>query len=468
MASGPTYTATLPVSNPTASFWQSEPDSVLSNHQSAFSHGLSTSADVVIIGAGISGAFIAHRLLTDQSPNRPKSVLMLEARAAVSGATGRNGGHIKPDCYRGFTAYSKLHGPEVAVAQCTFEAVNHCETLAYIRENGLDDEIDLVEYRSADVYLTENTWKAGLASYNGFKEAGGDVSEITVLSKAEAEETLRITSCFGAITFPASSLWPYKLAMAMIRRSLEAGLQLETNTPVLEVSQADGGHGGWTVATSRGNVTANKVIHATNGYASHLLPELDGRIIPLKGHVAAIAPPPAYIDLPLSTSFAFVSDENYDYLIQRPGPQKYLIWGGGEGAHPNGPEGGYGDCDDSFAVPEVLDFIKKGPSRTFKGWQESLESPSSGVRDSVPFAWSGIMGLSKDLLPFIGELPGKPGQYLIGGYHGHGMARVFLSTKAFCDLFLGQAIDPRVPSPYFDLESRLREPVDMSKVGDIL
>ncbi|KAK1641022.1 FAD dependent oxidoreductase-domain-containing protein [Colletotrichum phormii] len=382
MATSPTYTATLPVGNSTSAFWQSKPDPVISNHQS---HEIPTSADVVIIGAGISGAFIAHRLLTDQSPNRPKSVLMLEARAAVSGPTGRNGGHIKPDCYRG--------------------------------ENGLEDEIDLVEYRSADVYLTENTWKAGLASYNGFKEAGGDVSEITVLSKAEAEETLRITSCYGAITFPASSLWPYKLAMAMIRKSLEVGLLFETNTPVMEVSQADSDSGSWTITTSRGNITTNKVIHATNGYASHLLPELDGRIIPLKGHVAAIAPPPAYVDLPLSTSFAFVSDSNYDYLVQRPGSQKFLIWGGGEGAHPNGPEGGYGDCDDSFTVP---------------------------------------------------ELPGKPGQYLIGGYHGHGMARVFLSTKIFCELFLGQEIDSRVPLPYFDLESRLKEPVNMSKVGHIL
>ncbi|KAL2877900.1 hypothetical protein SGCOL_006850 [Colletotrichum sp. CLE4] len=437
----------------------------MSNHQF---HEIPSSADVVIIGAGISGAFIAHRLLTDQSPNRPKSVLMLEARAAVSGATGRNGGHIKPDCYRGFTAYSKLHGSNVAVAQCTFEAANHQETTSFIRENGLEEEIELVEYRSADVYLTENTWKAGLASYNGFKEAGGDVSEITVLSKAEAEETLRITSCFGAITFPASSLWPYKLAVAMIRKSLEVGLQLETNTPVLEVSQADGDSGSWTIITNRGNITANKVIHATNGYASHLLPELDGRIIPLKGHVAAIAPPPAYVDLPLSTSFAFVSDDNYDYLVQRPGSQKFLIWGGGEGAHPNGPEGGYGDCDDSFTVPEVLDFIKEGPSRNFKGWKDSIDSPTSEVKDPVPFAWSGIMGLSKDLLPFIGELPGKPDQYLIGGYHGHGMARVFLSTKAFCELFLGQKVDPRIPSPYFDLESRLKDPVDMSKVGDIL
>ncbi|KXH66313.1 hypothetical protein CSAL01_06816, partial [Colletotrichum salicis] len=431
-------------------------------------HNLPPSADVAIIGAGISGAFIAHRLLTDESPSRPKSVLMLEARAAVSGATGRNGGHIKPDCYRGFTAYSKLHGPKVAVAQCTFEAANHRETLSFIRENGLGEEIDLVEYRSADVYLTENTWKAGLASYNGFKEAGGDVSEITVLSKAEAEETLRITSCFGAITFPASSLWPYRLAMAMLRKSLDAGLQLETNTPVLEVSQADGYSGRWFITTSRGNITVNKVIHATNGYASHLLPEIDGRIIPLKGHVAAITPPPAYVDLPLSTSFAFVSDENYDYLVQRPGSQKFLIWGGGEGAHPNGHEGGYGDCDDSFAVPEVLDFIKEGPSRIFKGWKESIESPSSGVRDPVPFAWSGIMGLSKDLLPFIGELPGKPGQYLIGGYHGHGMARVFLSTKAFCELFLGQKVDPHIPLPYFDLESRLKDPVNMFRVGDVL
>jgi cation diffusion facilitator CzcD-associated flavoprotein CzcO len=59
--------------------------------------------DVVIIGAGMSGATTAYHLLKGHDPeegNLPR-VVILEAREACYGATGRNGGHCKPDFYRG-------------------------------------------------------------------------------------------------------------------------------------------------------------------------------------------------------------------------------------------------------------------------------------------------------------------------------------------------------------------------------
>ena len=75
----------LPVANPTLSYWQDPPDP-LADHRTT--PDLPTSADTVIIGSGITGAAIAWHLL--QSPN-PGSILILEARQACSGATGRNG-----------------------------------------------------------------------------------------------------------------------------------------------------------------------------------------------------------------------------------------------------------------------------------------------------------------------------------------------------------------------------------------
>ncbi|THU83290.1 hypothetical protein K435DRAFT_570043, partial [Dendrothele bispora CBS 962.96] len=54
-------------------------------------------ADAVIIGSGISGALTAYSLLT--SSKVPKSVVMLEAREACSGASGRNAGHCRPDAF---------------------------------------------------------------------------------------------------------------------------------------------------------------------------------------------------------------------------------------------------------------------------------------------------------------------------------------------------------------------------------
>lgn len=41
------------------------------------------------------------------------------------------------------------------------------------------------------------------------------------------------------------------------------------------------------------------------------------------------------------------------------------------------------------------------------------------------------------------------------------MARIFLSCKAFCEEFLGEATDPRVPTTYFDLTARLKDPIDL-------
>jgi hypothetical protein len=47
------------------------------------------------------------------------------------------------------------------------------------------------------------------------------------------------------------------------------------------------------------------------------------------------------------------------------------------------------------------------------------------------------------------------------------MARIFLSCKAFCEIFLGEPIDPRVPAPYFDLTSRLKDPIDLEIMENI-
>lgn len=73
----------LPVPNPTDSFWHSEPDNFLLGHRST--PNLPTYAKTVIIGSGITGASAARYL--DELHN--ESVLMLEAREACWGATGR-------------------------------------------------------------------------------------------------------------------------------------------------------------------------------------------------------------------------------------------------------------------------------------------------------------------------------------------------------------------------------------------
>lgn len=74
----------LPVDNPTASYWHKKPSAKLLGHRTTAD--LPSTADVVIVGSGITGACAAHTL-KERQPEL--DVVMLEAREACWGATGR-------------------------------------------------------------------------------------------------------------------------------------------------------------------------------------------------------------------------------------------------------------------------------------------------------------------------------------------------------------------------------------------
>lgn len=74
--------AELPTPESTASYWHREPAEALIGHRTTES--LPAKADVIVIGSGITGAFTARELVAGR-----REVLMLEAREACWGATGR-------------------------------------------------------------------------------------------------------------------------------------------------------------------------------------------------------------------------------------------------------------------------------------------------------------------------------------------------------------------------------------------
>lgn len=88
--------APLPTPASTASYWHKDPSKILLNHRTT--SDLPSAVDVVVVGSGIVGAFAAWSLLQDAQGDRlsgthdnVQNVLMLEAREACWGATGRVG-----------------------------------------------------------------------------------------------------------------------------------------------------------------------------------------------------------------------------------------------------------------------------------------------------------------------------------------------------------------------------------------
>lgn len=117
----------LPVSNPTASYWQQPLHKGLAGTKSKI---LPQRRGVVIIGSGITGCSVASELLSNGYNN---TVTVLEARKVCSGATGRNGGRINCTAVQDFDKYSRMFGVKSAIKIVRFELVHEDEIVKAAR-----------------------------------------------------------------------------------------------------------------------------------------------------------------------------------------------------------------------------------------------------------------------------------------------------------------------------------------------
>lgn len=183
----PLSSSRLPVPNPVPSFWLKEPQE-LDDHRTT--PDLPTACDVLIVGSGYAGTATAYHIIKD-NPN-PPSIVILEARKAASGATGRNGGHVKPDTYFNVPKYTNLYGPEMAAKLAAFESSQVLAVKALVEREQIDCDFHLT--RTFDVYLDAQNAKDTEAAYRELVKAGVvDMKDVAFTSKKDAE---RVSSLF--------------------------------------------------------------------------------------------------------------------------------------------------------------------------------------------------------------------------------------------------------------------------------
>lgn len=278
----------LPVKNPTQSYWQT-PTLPIKDHRTT--PDLPSASKYVIVGSGVTGASIAYKILLEEPSAQ---ITLLEARTAASGASGRNGGHCRGGRYLDFKRYLEQFGEEDALKMDQLEEDNVRNVGNFIKKHQID--CDLRDVESVDATTDEKQFQEILESLKMRKEVAGKAGvtlfEHKIWNKEEARKGLLIPKAVGAISFPAHALNPYKFVCGLLEMSLKKGLNLQTNTPVLEVSQARPEvHGKrWLVSTERGDIAADHVILATNAYTAALYPPLADFIIPTRGQIAAIRP----------------------------------------------------------------------------------------------------------------------------------------------------------------------------------
>lgn len=262
--------------------------------------------------------------------------------------------------------------------------------------------------------------------------------QVTIVKDKEIlkEHNVYPSSCVGAtLSKGAGSLWPYKLVSFVLEKLVKEGkINLQTTTPVTQITSSDGRH---TLSTPRGSISANTVILATNGYTSALLPHFADLIVPVRGEMSALFPPKDSTLIPNSYGMVGTLGQpanSDDYLIQRPfkdvpNPAGHLMFGGGRGA---GNKPAIGVSDDSVIDEGSAAYLRATLLKVLK-----LDGKTDGLKELEAAAqWTGIMGYSRDNHPWVGKVPDKQGLWLAGGYTGHGMPNGTLCGKAVVDMVL--------------------------------
>ncbi|EFW98514.1 FAD dependent oxidoreductase superfamily [Grosmannia clavigera kw1407] len=449
---------TLPVPEPTTeAFWRTQLHELDSYRTTAVLPG---TVDVAVIGAGFAGVTAAYHMYHGAG-TAPASVLMLEARGACSGATGRNGGQLKADTYFKILPYTRKFGAAQAAAVARFETDNVMAVKALVEAENID--CDLVLTRALDVYTDAAQADEVEAGYRELVRIGvADLADVQLLRGAAAEAASGIHGAKAVVSLTAGHLWPYKMVMhllsGMVQNEVQTGFNLQTNTPVTAVEAADLGSDDdtppWILTTPRGRVRARQVLFATNGYTAAIAPQFHARIVPVRGicsHIAVADPDNRRRERaarpPLANSYSLRYGPGLaDYLIPR--LDGSIVVGGAKGAFWHDRSQWYGVTDDTRLIEPAADYFDGLMQRHFRGWEQSAAS--------TDHVWTGIMGWTADFMPYVGPVPGRPGQFICAGFSGHGMPQVLLSSKAVVAMMAGSPYDHTgLPPPFEPTEARL-------------
>ncbi|KAJ3548426.1 hypothetical protein NM208_g1021 [Fusarium decemcellulare] len=456
----------LPHPNPTISAWQVPAHPTLASIQSPT---LPERTDFAVIGSGITGCSVTKTLLEHKAAEG-SHVTVLEARTLVSGATGRNGGHLVTASGHTYGPLAKQHGVEAAKQITRFSILNieHMMNMVKNMDKEIQDQCEIRNVRKVMAVGDDETWAAARSSVLDFQREVPEYSAYhRIVNKDDVPERWNIKDASGAVEHDAGAIWPYRLLTGIYERLLAeypSRLAIEANTPVTQVqfSPTTDPQYPYIIKTPRGNIRAKKVIHCTNGHASHLLPRLAGRVYPFRGTMSVQEPGPAFKNLGASRSWSLSYKPTLDiqtglyttglYYLQQ-NALTGRIWIGNETALMKDIL----TSDDTYVPGEAKQALSTVLPKFFlEGWG----SQSTSEIESI---WSGIQGHTADGLPIVGRVPNcitgnsdDDGQWIAVGFNGYGMDKCWLTGEALVKMMFDEDVSGWFPQSFLITKDRLK------------
>lgn len=365
-------------------------------------------ADVAIVGGGYTGLWAAYYLKRADPSLR---VVILEARFAGYGASGRNGGWLTNSITGGREQYHRTHGREQVRA---FQVA-------------LNDTVDEVIRVAADQGIDADIVKGGefTVARNPAQQARLEAlaraeqpwpTDARLLSAAEATSRINVSGTTGALWHPhCARLHPAKLAAGLAAVVERLGVEIYENTRVSEITPRR-------ARTSRGDVDATYVIRATEGFTAGLT-GLHRAWLPMNSSLIVTRPldPGTWAKIGWSDA-ATLGDMAHVYMYAQRTADDRIALGG------RGIPYRFGSRTDSDGRTQARTVEQ------LRGILTDFFPTAAGV--DIEHAWSGVLGVPRDWAATVGLDP-RSGLAWAGGYVGTGVASTNLAGRTLRDLILG-------------------------------
>jgi glycine/D-amino acid oxidase-like deaminating enzyme len=361
-----------------------------------------TRADIVIMGAGISGALAAWHLC-----KAGFKVVVVDKRHVGMGSTAASTALLQYEIDTPLAELIALRGERDAVKcyllclQALYDLEAICgqwPEVAFTRKPSLQ----YASFRKDLPFLekeSELRKKHGLA--------------VQWFTKADLKEKFGIDKEGAILSRDAAEVKAYSLTHALLHRCQPFGsLEVYDHTAVTHFEE---NRRGVEVVTEYGNkIRARKLVIACGYESARYIPQ---KVQTLHSTYAIISEPAT--TQPYWYHNALMWETARPYLYLRTTDDNRILIGG---------------KDDDFSNPRLRD--RSLPAKA-KALEQAFHKLFPYIHFRTDFKWAGTFASTKDGLPYIGCLPGKPHTYFALGLGGNGITFSILAAQIITRLASG-------------------------------
>ena len=381
-----------------ASLWSATATPKL--HYTAFSGAKTT--QVAVVGAGYTGLATAIELA-----RRGVEVTVVDAFEPGYGASGRNGGQIIPLFKYEPEDLLKKYGEAVGAGVLDMVSRSANDVFDMVRRFNIDCEL------STAGWIQPAVGEAGellvKKRFNQWKTAGAAVE----LLDAAALQTLLGSSFYGIgwLHRGAGSVQPLSYARGLARAAVSLGAQIYGRTPIRKIDRI-GNH--WRLTADQGELIADSVVLATNGYTTDLWPGLRQSIVPLYSMQIATEPLAAELGEQILPGGHCAADT------------RRLVWYFRK------------DLAGRFIIGTRGPFNARPDHRDGTSLIAAARSLYPALREvEFPYIWAGRVAMTADRVPHMHQL--AAGVFTALGYNGRGVAMATTMGRLLAAACLGES-----------------------------